>query len=391
MSMETIKSILHVDMDAFYASVEVNDNPALKGKPVIVGATPQQRGVVSACSYEARKFGVHSAMPMSQAVRLCPQAVILPVRMGRYIEVSRQIHRIFFSYTPDVEPLSLDEAFLDVTGCINLFGSAEEIGRKIKAEIKSQTGLTASVGIGGNKFLAKLASDLQKPDGFVVITEADKQTILDPLAVSKIWGIGKVTGKALEKIGIKTIGQLRTAGRSQLSAVFGGHVDEILQLVRGIDDRKVEPYAESKSISAEETFPTDIGDKEILSGVLLNQIEEVAGRLRAEKLEARTITLKIRYGDFRTVTRSCTLDYPTQITDTLIQDAMKLFEQWYYASAGALRLLGFGVSGLSAEGKGQMQLFTDPREEKQKKVDLAMDRIRKKYGQASMKRGKSVN
>jgi DNA polymerase-4 len=384
---EPARFILHIDMDAFYASVEVRDNPALQDKPVLVGASPQQRGVVAACSYPARTFGIHSAMPMSQAIRLCPQAIVLPVRMERYVEVSKIIQLIFRTYTPDVEPLSLDEAFLDVSGCINLFGSAEEIGRKIKSQIKEQTGLTASVGCAPNKFLAKLASDLRKPDGFVVITQADKQQILDPLPVSKIWGIGKVTEKALQKAGINTIGQLRSAARYKLSMVFGNQVEDILNLAQGIDNRKVQSCTEAKSISAEETFAVDIQDKTALIGVLHNQVEEVAQRLRAEKLQAKTITLKIRYGDFRTITRSLTMDKPTNTTQMLLQEAQALFDQWFKTSAGPLRLLGVGTSGLSPEGTGQKLLFADPEEEKQKKIDTAFDQIREKYGQDILKRG----
>jgi len=379
--------ILHIDMDAFYASVEVKDNPALQGKPVLVGASPKQRGVVAACSYEARKFGIHSAMPMSQAIRLCPKAIVLPVRMSIYVEISKQIQQIFFNYTPDVEPLSLDEAFLDVTGCISLFGSAETIGRKIKADIREETGLTASVGLAPNKFLAKLASDLQKPDGFVIITEENKQQILDPLPVSKIWGIGTVTNKALEKVGIKTIEQLRTAPKYKLSMVFGNQIDDILRLAQGIDNRKVEPHTEARSISAEETFPTDIIEKENLLTILQNQVEEVSQRLRAENLQCRTITLKIRYGDFKTITRSFTLDRPTNTTQILLQEAQNLFDQWYKKSAGALRLLGFGTAGLSPEGTGQKLLFSDPQEEKQKKIDEVYDKIRGKFGKGSLKRG----
>lgn len=379
--------ILHIDMDAFYASVEVKDNPALQGKPVLVGASPKQRGVVAACSYEARKFGIHSAMPMSQAIRLCPKAIVLPVRMSIYVEISKQIQQIFFNYTPDVEPLSLDEAFLDVTGCISLFGSAETIGRKIKADIREETGLTASVGLAPNKFLAKLASDLQKPDGFVIITEENKQQILDPLPVSKIWGIGTVTNKALEKVGIKTIEQLRTAPKYKLSMVFGNQIDDILRLAQGIDNRKVEPHTEARSISAEETFPTDIIEKENLLTILQNQVEEVSQRLRAENLQCRTITLKIRYGDFKTITRSFTLDRPTNTTQILLQEAQNLFDKWYKKSAGALRLLGFGTAGLSPEGTGQKLLFSDPQEEKQKKIDEVYDKIRGKFGKDRLKRG----
>jgi len=385
--MKTARYILHVDMDAFYASVEVRDNPALAGKPVLVGALPQQRGVVAACSYEARKFGIHSAMPMSQAIRLCPHAVVLPVRMARYVEISRDIRRIFQTYTPQVEPLSLDEAFLDISGCLSLFGPAETIGQKIKQDIRREVGLTASVGLAPNKFLAKLASDLHKPDGFVVITEETKQAILDPLPVSKVWGIGQVTNKALEKVGIHTIGQLRAAPRYQLSMVFGNQVEDVLRLAEGLDDRPVETHHETKSISAEETFPTDIRDRQILLGILIHQVEEVSQRLRAEHLQCRTLTLKFRYGDFRTMTRSVTMDCPTQITCVLLQEAQKIFNQWFKTAQGPLRLLGFGTSGLSAAGSGQQLLFTEPEDEKHRKLDGVFDRIREKYGDDSLKRG----
>jgi len=386
----TVRYILHIDMDAFYASIEQLDNPALKGKPVIVGGSPKERGVVSAASYEARKFGVHSAMPMVQAVRLCPQGIFVPGRMERYVEISRKIQSIFLNYTPDVEPLSLDEAFLDVSGCISLFGSAEAIGHRIKADIKDQLGLTASVGIAPNKFLAKLASDLKKPDGFVVLTEQNKQQILDPLPVSKIWGIGKVTSEALKQAGISTIHQLRTTPESILKSIFGNQVFDILELAQGIDDRKVEPVSQSKSISSEKTFGTDVLDKDILLGVLLGQVEEVSQRLRTEGLEARTITLKIRYRDFKTITRSHTLDKPSNTTLLLWQEAKSIFNQWHRKSAAPLRLLGFGASGLSPKGTGQQLLFSDPEEEKQKKIDSAFDTIRKKYGDDSMKRGNTL-
>ena len=384
--MEPMNYILHIDMDAFYASVEVKDNPDLQGKPVLVGGSPGQRGVVAACSYKAREFGIHSAMPMSQALRLCPDAIVLPVRMSRYVELSKQIHQIFHNYTPDVEPISIDEAFLDVTGCIKLFGSAETIGKQIKDDIKEQTGLTASVGLAPNKFLAKLASDLEKPDGFVIITEENKQQILDPLPVSKIWGIGKVTNKELQKHGIQTIQQLRTAPKYQLSMVFKNQVYDIIRLAQGIDNRRVIPHTEAKSISAEETFSTDIKEKEVLLGVLHNQVEEVSQRLRAEKLQCRTITLKIRYGDFRTITRSSTFE-PTNTTKILLSQAQQLFSQWHKKSAGALRLLGFGASGLSPEGSGQKLLFSDPEDEKQKKIDEVYDKIRGKFGEDALKRG----
>ncbi len=386
--MVECRQIIHFDMDAFYASVEQFDNPGLAGKAVIVGGDPQKRGVVSAASYEARKFGVHSAMPMSQAIRLCPNAIVLPVRMKRYAELSRQIHDIFQKFTPEIEPISLDEAFLDITGSLQLFGSAEKIGRDIKLQIKEQLGLVASVGIAPNKFLAKLASDLDKPDGFVIITEENKQQILDPLPVSRIWGVGKVTEKALKSKGINTIRQLREAPPEVLHSIFGDQTPHMLRLVQGIDNREVESNREAKSISSEQTFATDITDKEVLLGVLLNQVGDVAQRLRTNDLEARTITLKLRYDDFRTVTRSTTFDSPTNTTKTLWQQAKEVFVKWHKKSAGPLRLLGFGASGLQKAGTGQQSLFAEPEQEKQERLDKAFDDIRGKFGHDALRRGK---
>jgi DNA polymerase-4 len=385
--MKMLRKIIHVDMDAFFASVEQLDNPDLKGKPLIVGGTAEQRGVVAAASYEVRKYGIHSAMPTSQALRLCPNLIIRPVRMSRYSEVSNQIHKIFYDYTPDIEPISLDEAFLDVTGSIQLFGSAEKIGKEIKTRIKQELGLTASVGIAPNMFLAKLASDLDKPDGLVIITEDNKQKILDPLPISKIWGIGKVTNKALEKTGITTIEQLRHTSPDSLSMILGNQAETILRLAKGIDGRNVETVHEAKSISAEETFSKDIQDKDTLLGVLLQQVEEVSLRLRSEKFEARTIALKIRYADFRTLTRSSTFEKPTNTTKILWQEAQAVFNKWYKSSAEPLRLLGFGTSNLIQQGTGQKLLFSDPEEEKQKNIDSVFDKIREKYGEDSLKRG----
>jgi len=385
--MNTNRHVIHIDMDAFFASVEQLDNPELKGKPVIVGGSVQQRGVVAAASYEARKYGVHSAMPMSKAVKLCPDAVILPVRMKRYAEISRQIHKIFSNYTPEIEPISLDEAFLDVTGSINLFGSSEKIGIEIKNKIKEQLNLTASVGIAPNKFLAKLGSDLEKPDGFVVITEENKQAILDPLPVSEIWGIGKVTTKELQSKGIHTVKQLRLTHTKILNSIFGNCSQEIINLAQGIDDRPVESERETKSISAEETFPEDIGDKDILLNILHNQVDEVSQRLRADRLECKTITLKLRYGDFKTITRSSTFNNPTNITQKLLHESNKVFSNWYKQSADKLRLLGFGVSSLSVEGSGQQLLFEDKEEKKHKELDQTIDKIKNKYGDNAFNRG----
>lgn len=386
--MPESRQIIHADMDAFYASVEQLDNPDLVGKAVIVGGDPKRRGVVSAASYEARKFGVYSAMPMSQALRLCPHATVLPVRMERYVEFSRQIHAIFEQFTPQIEPISLDEAFLDVTASLRLFGGAEKIGRAIKHQIKEQLHLVASVGIAPNKFLAKLASDLDKPDGFVVIGEQNKQQILDPLPVARIWGVGRVTEEALNSRGIETIKQLRETPMEILQSIFGEQTEHVLRLAHGIDERPVESVREAKSISSEQTFATDIADKDILLGVLLGQVEDVAQRLRLNGLEAKTITLKLRYGDFRTVTRSKTFEQPTDVTATLWRQAREALLKWHVKSASALRLLGFGVSGLQRAGAGQQQLFPEPEQERQKRLDEAFDRIRDKFGHDALKRGK---
>ena len=381
------RQIIHVDMDAFYASVEQLDNPELKGKPVVVGGSAERRGVVAAASYAVRKFGVHSAMPMSQALRLCPNAIVMPVRMKRYVEISHKIHEMFSRYTPQIEPISLDEAFLDVTGSIQLFGSAENIGQKIKDEIKDELGLAASVGIAPNKFLAKLASDLEKPDGFVVITEQTRQEILDPLSISKIWGVGKVTEKALRTAGISTIKQLREARPKYLKSILGNQASDILSLAQGIDNRAVESVRVAKSISSEHTFAVDIADKDILLSVLLWQVEEVAHRLRKGRFEAKTITLKLRYGNFETITRSSTIGKATNVTEILWQKAKAVFLKWHKKSAGPLRLLGFGTSGLIVEGTGQKELFVNKEEEKQKRLDKAFDKIKDRYGDDAVRRG----
>ncbi|HEG43410.1 MAG TPA: DNA polymerase IV [Phycisphaerales bacterium] len=374
--------IVHVDMDAFFTSVEVLDDPALAGKPVIVGGKATSRGVVAAASYAVRKFGVHSAMPMSRAIRLCPDAVIIAPRMKRYAEISKLIHEVFARYTPIIEPISLDEAFLDVTASIGIWPSAREIGREIKAAIKDEIALTASVGIAENKFLAKLASDLDKPDGFVVITKDNAQQILDPLPIRRIWTVGKVTEQKLNGVGIKTIKQLRGVEFDTLKNLVGNATAEnIYYLARGIDNRPVTCPTQAKSMSAEYTFATDTFDEDKLLAVLFDQVEEVATRLRRQSLCAKTITLKLRYGDFKTITRSHSLSEPAETSDALWNSAKDIFIKWKSSiRAGKLRLIGFGASNLSPAGKGQKLLFSDDSTEKQKHIDEAMDRIKRKYG-----------
>ena len=272
--------ILHVDMDAFYASVEVRDRPELRGRPVVVGGTPEGRGVVAAASYEAREFGVHSAMSAARAKRLCPQAVFLPPRMDHYAGVSRQLQDVFHHFTPLVEPLSLDEAFLDVTDSERLFGTSVEIGRRIKQEVSEQLRLVASVGVAPNKFLAKVASDLKKPDGFVVVPSDGIEEFLDPLPIRRLWGVGKVTAEKLSVMGVHTIGDVRGLSEETLGQHFGKHGRHLWELSRGIDDRRVVPDREAKSVSHETTFAEDVSDVEVLHAWGVELSEQVARRLR---------------------------------------------------------------------------------------------------------------
>ncbi|MEE8300404.1 MAG: DNA polymerase IV, partial [Desulfatiglandales bacterium] len=291
------RTILHVDMDAFFAAIEVLDNPSLKGRPVIVGGSTD-RGVVSTASYEARRFGIHSAMPIFKAREKCPQGIFLPVRKGRYKEVSKGIMDILKDFTPLVEGVSIDEAYLDITGCEDLFGNAEEIARHIKARIGKETGLTCSIGIAPNKFLAKIASDMHKPDGLTIISADGVDTFLSRLPVEKIPGVGKRTIKSLRPYGIKTAGGLRRFSKEQLLKDFGRFGGRLYELARGMDNSPVVPYREVKSISSEETLPSDTGDFSILKEKLISHADKVAWRLRKEGLRGRTITLKIKLDDF---------------------------------------------------------------------------------------------
>jgi nucleotidyltransferase/DNA polymerase involved in DNA repair len=378
------RAILHVDMDAFYASVEQRDNPDLRGKPVIVGAGPRERGVVSAASYEARKFGVHSAMPSRTACKLCPQGIFVRPDMKKYAQVSKQIMTILGTFTPFVQPVSVDEAFMDVTGSTKKFGDPLTIAKRIKAEIHAQTGLTASVGVAPNKFLAKLASDLNKPDGLTVITEANKVEMLAPLPVSKIWGVGKVTEMRLQELGIRTIGDLQRFPLDELRHRFGNTAEHLRALAMGEDDREVVTDEETKSISSEQTFDVDTADLDQIKKCLLEQCEEVGLRLRGEKVAARTVLLKLRYADFTTLTRRRTLPQPTQ-------DEMMLYEvagQLLVAEGiegKRIRLIGVGASNLVPPGL-QGDLFDlDP--EKRARVNKVVDDLRARLGPKAVRRG----
>ena len=378
--------ILHIDMDAFYASVEQRDRPELVGRPVIVGGTPEGRGVVAAASYEARTFGIHSAMPAVTAKRLCPRGIFLRPRMEDYAEISEQIRTIFHSYTPLVEPLSLDEAFLDVTGSQSLFGSAVQIGRAIKHEIHQRLKLVASVGVAPNKFLAKIASDLQKPDGFVVVEPGKEQPFLDPLSVGRLWGVGKVTGAIFERLGVRRIEQLRQLPLDLLQQQFGHSGQHLWELARGIDDRPVVPEQQAKSISHETTFAQDVTDPETLQAWLMELSEQVGCRLRRHGLQGRTVQLKVRYADFHTVTRAQTLPQATDVTQEIRQIASRMLAERLPARRLRIRLLGVGVSGLDRPKAVQLSLFPDPQHEQQTRLDEVSDQIREKFGGGSLQR-----
>jgi len=378
-----------MDMDAFFASVEQLDHPELRGKPVLVGGNPRERGVVSTASYEARVFGCRSAMPMSTAIKLCPQAIVVPGRMSRYAEVSRQVFEILEHFTPLVEPLSIDEAFLDVTGCERLFGPPEQIAREIKRLIRKKTQLTASVGVAENKFLAKLASDLKKPDGLVVVPSDRVEEFLDPLPVSRLWGVGKATLPRFEQLRLRTFGDVRKLSLTQMQKYFGNSGEEFYRFVRGIDDRPVIPESETKSVSTETTFATDVPVRELeyLRGVLLDQTDQVARRLRRYELLAKTVTLKIRGGDFTTITRSTTLPVPTDQTQEFWTTVAGLFEKWSRERPEPVRLIGMGLSSLSTHHGQQLMLFDQDQNQRRRQLDQAMDKIRTKFGRDAISRG----
>lgn len=387
-STSSFRSILHVDMDAFYASVEQRDNPEFKGKPVIVGAAPRMgrgRGVVSAASYEARKYGIHSAQPISRAYRLCPNGIFLPVRGKRYVQVSRCIMAIFREYTPVVGTISLDEAFLDMTGTERLFGKVEAIGREIKNRIWESQNLTASVGIGPNKLIAKIASDLDKPDGFIVVKPESVCDFLSPLPVRKLWGIGKQTGEVLNRMGIHTVCHLAKIPRKILNDNFGRMGDLLWNYARGIDESPVISDHEVKSVSNERTFSQDVTDEARLHQTLLALSEKVGFRLRNQELMGRTVTLKVRLADFTTFVRHATLPRPFFMSETIYREVFQLFRN-LDTLGQPIRLLGVGVTQLSTAGEGQIDMFAEE-DANRIKVSNAVDRLKHKYGDRIIRRG----
>ncbi len=377
-------TIMHVDMDAFFAAVEILDNPQYAGKPVIVGGhKDSKRGVVSTCSYEARKYGIHSAMPISRAVALCPHGIFIPGRMKRYQEVSAQIHAIFPKFSPIVEPLSVDEAFLDMTGCEHFYSSLEQMGQTLKNEIRKQTGLTASVGIAPNKFLAKLASDWEKPDGLFVIRTHEVQEFLQDLPVSKIWGVGKKSEQALHQLGLYHIHDILPHSEQWLVDRLGSLGTHIYYLARGIDHRPVEAEQEVKSIGHEVTFHDDQTSFPFLRSQLGQMAEKVGWRLRNHGLYARTITIKVRFHNFRTITRSHTVQNPFCDDDTIFSEALHLLEN---EKLEPVRLLGVSVTNFTTDL--QLSLF-DERDQGEK-LSQVMDQINRQFTHGTITKGRTL-
>ncbi|MFH2067911.1 MAG: DNA polymerase IV [Candidatus Omnitrophota bacterium] len=379
--------IVHLDMDAFFAAIEERDNPDLRGKPVVIGADPKAgrgRGVVSTCSYAARKFGIHSAMPISIAYRKCPGAVFLKPDMEKYSAVSNRIMEILYTFTHAVEPVSVDEAFLDISDTYVHFGTPLQTCLLIKSRIKEAEGLTASVGLAPNKLAAKIASEIKKPDGMVEVTPENLLAFLRPLSIKKIWGLGEKSRLALEERGIKTIGELAGRDIREIIALFGKTGAYFWQLANGIDEREVEPETEAKSISNEFTFDEDTSAVPEIKAALLSLCEEVSSRLRQAGHKSRTVTVKIRFGDFKTFTRAVTIKEPTNSADTVYRK-IKLLADGFLTGRKKVRLVGVKVSGLIPSDI-QGVLFKSEGENRSEKLYQAIDEIREKFGYDSIYR-----
>ena len=377
------RAIIHADLDAFYASVEVLDDPSLRGKPVIVGGGPDLRGVVMAASYEARAFGVHSAMPLRTAGRLCPNGVYLPGRPERYRELSEQVMGIFASYTPLVEPISLDEAFLDVSGSAAVFGDGETIGRAIKRRVLEEAGLVVSVGVASNKLCAKVASDLRKPDALVVVPTGGEAEFLAPLPIRRLWGVGPQAQAALADYGVTTIGQLAALAPATLHRRFGRHGDDLASRARGVDPGAVQPFHAPKSIGHEHTFGTDTRDWGRLESTLLDLAESVGSRLRRHDLAARTLQLKLRYEGFETLTRQAPLPHATRETTPLYDTAVALLRATL-VEGRAVRLIG--LTAMSLTDAQQLTLFDAA--DRTDRLTHSIDVVRERFGERAITRAR---
>jgi DNA polymerase-4 len=374
------RQILHVDMDAFYASVEQRDDPSLRGRPVVVGGR-SMRSVVCPASYEARPFGVRSAMPMVEAMRRCPDAIVVPPRMAHYADVSSDIMAILRRYTPLIEALSLDEAFLDVTHSRALFGEGREIAERIRADIEKETQLTASAGVATSKFVAKVASDLKKPNGVTEVPRGEEARFLAPLPVERMWGIGPAAAEKLRRAGLRTIGDLARTDARRLGSLVGSSWGEVVaSLAKGIDARDVVPDRAAVSVGAEETYETDLRGREEIVRALLSQATRVARRLTASRLVARTITLKLKLPDFTLVTRRSTLPEPIADTTTVHRVACELLEKLDPASL-RVRLTGISASGLVAERDEQATLFPDAAIARRRKLERTLLDVRARFGE----------
>ncbi len=384
----TTLSIAHMDCDAFYASVEKRDNPAIRDQPVIVGGG--SRGVVSTCCYIARIKGVRSAMPMFQALKLCPEAVVVKPRFPAYLEASRAIRAMMEDMTPAIEPLSLDEAFLDLTGTERLHGAPPAVLlARLTKRMEDELGLTGSIGLSHNKFLAKIASDLDKPRGFSVIGKAETEAFLKPRPVRIIWGVGTATQTALESAGIRTIADLLRWDRADLGARFGSMGDRLWHLARGLDTRRVNRDEKLKSISKETTFFEDTSDPDLLDGHIWRLSEQVADRAKAKRLSGRTVTLKLKRKDFQLVTRRHALTDPTQLTDRIYRAARDLFD--HAGTTGPFRLIGVGISDLAPEDQADLsQDLLDPNATKRAAAERATDAIRAKFGAEAIIKGRAL-
>jgi len=383
----TARTILHVDLDAFFAAVEQRDHPELRGKPVIVGGGgPNQRGVVSTASYEARKFGVHSAMPLRTAGRLCPHGIFVPVDGRKYQEESRRVMAILRRFTPQVQPVSIDEAFLDVTASRALFGDGEAIAKAIKTTVHGETGLTISVGVAATKLVAKVASDLRKPDGLVVVPPGEEAAFLAPLAISRLWGVGEKTAAALAEYGVKTIGDLAGLPSDALERRLGKHGASLVERAHGIDPDPVSGGEAAKSIGHEHTFDRDTADREVIERTLLGMADGVAGRLRSSGIRAVTITLKLRDSSFTTITRQTSLETPADLTESIYEAAVTLLRRELHGQR--IRLVG--VTASNFRDREQLSMFDVAEDPKRHAAAEALDKIRSKYGSRAVTRARLV-
>ena len=380
--------IMHIDLDAFFVSVEQVANPRLKGKPVVVGGRPDRRGVVAAASYEARALGIHSAMPLITAHRLCPQAIFIEGSFAKYRDASQRFMAILAGFSPYLEPVGIDEAYLEVTGFESLHGSIHRMAEKIRQRIKSELGINASIGIANSKVVAKIASEMAKPDGLLEVAAGKESAFLKPLPVGKLPGIGKKTEAKLTALGVDTIGKLADMPLATLKSHFGVSGEVLHRFARGLDDRRVEPPAEAKSISRETTFDVDTRDKAFLEATLDYLSERVGNKLREREKQARCITLKLRYADFTTISRRQTLSQSTDTDQAIFNTGRRLLKRALLQQKQAVRLIGIGVSHLTEAGR-QLYMF-DPKAARLEQLDRAIDLIRKKYGFTSIQTGRTL-